>query len=64
MLLPYEPGRSSAPSCAQGLYGRVYVLASKGKLMTVCSVKFFEKRLEEDRFAQNNLGCPVTISYS
>lgn len=23
----------------------------------------FEKGLEEDRFAQNNLGCPLTIFY-
>lgn len=32
--------------------------------MSVCAFReVFEKGLEEDRFAQNNLGCPLTIFY-
>ena len=59
MLPTYELGRTSAPSCASGLRGRVSVPAKPQRAAWVClgaSWEVSEKGLEELSFTQTYLG--------
>lgn len=65
MVTTYKLGRTSAPSCASGLHGRVSVRRYLGgQAYPGLPWEVFEKELEKYSFIQAYLDCFLTVLYS